>query len=64
MSGYLALTQAADLLSCDVATIRRWISQGKIPAYRVGDRLIRIKQDDLDQFIRPIPTINSFPSNK
>lgn len=57
MSDYITITKAAAQLDCDVITIRRWISQGKLRGYRVGGKMIRIRQDDLDQFIRPIPTV-------
>lgn len=36
-------------------TIRSWISDGRIPAYRVGPRGIRIKESDLDDLMRPVP---------
>lgn len=58
-SRYLTLAQTAELLSVDTVTIRRWISQGKLRGYRIGGRMIRIKQEDLDQFVRPIPTVGT-----
>lgn len=36
-------------------TLRRWIADGTLQAYRVGPRGIRIKAADLDNFLRPIP---------
>ena len=37
-------------------TIRRYIGQGLLPAYRLGTRLIRIDTDDLDALVRPVST--------
>ena len=36
-------------------TIRRYIQLGKLRAYRVGDRTIRVDQADVDALVRPIP---------
>lgn len=46
---------AAEYLSVNPLTIRRWIADGRIPAYRFGPKLIRIDLDDLDAMARPIP---------
>jgi excisionase family DNA binding protein len=40
-------------------TIRRYISEGRLPAYRLGPRLIRVKVVDSDQLLRPIYTTGS-----
>jgi excisionase family DNA binding protein len=45
---YLSLTEAADLMSVSVKTLRRRIADGTLPAYRCGRRVIRIRLDDLD----------------
>jgi excisionase family DNA binding protein len=49
--------QAADHYQIDLKTLRRWISEGKIPAFRVG-RQIRIKIADLDALAEQIPAAN------
>ncbi|WP_244601908.1 helix-turn-helix domain-containing protein [Mycobacterium pseudokansasii] len=38
---------------CD-KTIRRWIAQGRLTAYRVGPRLIRVDLDELEASFRQI----------
>jgi excisionase family DNA binding protein len=45
---------------CDVSTvtIRRWIADGALPAYRAGRRLVKIDLADLDRVIRRIPTVD------
>jgi excisionase family DNA binding protein len=47
----------ADHFQVDKKTFRRWIAEGKIPAYRVG-RQIRIKIADLEAFAERIPAAN------
>jgi excisionase family DNA binding protein len=36
-------------------TIRRWIALGRLPAHRVGPRLLQVNRADLDKLIRPVP---------
>lgn len=53
---YLSLEEAADVMSLSVKTIRRRIADGTIPAYQCGRRPIRIRLDDLEAALRPIPS--------
>jgi excisionase family DNA binding protein len=53
---WITIEQAAEQLGVSKRTIRRYISDGFLPAYRVADHYIRIAQDDLDQMMVPIPT--------
>lgn len=50
----LTIADAAEQMGVDYKTIRRWISSGRLPARRVGARLIRIRQADLDALGTPI----------
>ena len=47
--------QAADYLGITDRTLRRMIAAGKLPAYRLGPRLLRIDVADLDALLRPVP---------
>lgn len=49
----LRVHEAADLLHCSIATVRRLIAQKKLPAYRVGGG-IRIAEADLERVLRPL----------
>jgi excisionase family DNA binding protein len=49
----LTLTEAATLLKVSVVTLRRWIKQGRLPAYHVGPRKVRIKRSDLSKAFSP-----------
>ena len=53
---YVSLDSAAKYLGVSEKTIRRHISSGRLPAYRIDRRLIRIRREDLDALLRPIPT--------
>jgi excisionase family DNA binding protein len=49
----LTLPEAAKLLKVSVVTLRRWIKQGRLPAYHVGPRKVRIKRHDLTKAFTP-----------
>jgi len=49
----LTLPEAATLLKVSVVTLRRWIKQGRLPAYHVGPRKIRINRSDLSKAFTP-----------
>jgi len=49
----LSVEEAASLMRVDRSTIRRWISSGALPGYRVGRRYVRVKRDDLARMIAP-----------
>lgn len=57
-SEWVSLQQAAQLVGVSVDTLRRRIRAGKLPAYRFGERLIKIRVEDLDNLVRPIPLGN------
>jgi excisionase family DNA binding protein len=52
---HLSIQEAANVLGVAPKTVRRYISQGIIPAERIGPRLIRIRQADLEAVGRRIP---------
>ncbi len=54
---YLSVRQTADILSVSPQTIRRYIEQNILPAYRVtGSNTIRIKHEDVEALLEPINT--------
>ena len=55
---YLTIGDAAEIAKMSTRTVRRAISRGEIPAYRVGGGL-RIVRDDVHAWItsRPLTTI-------
>jgi excisionase family DNA binding protein len=53
---YLTVVQAADLLQVNPSTIRRWIREGMLPAYRIGQRRVALKRSDVASLIAPVRT--------
>lgn len=51
----LSLKDAAARFGVSERTIRRRISEGCLPAYRVGPRSIRVRATDVEALARPIP---------
>ena len=51
---YVGIPEAATYLDVTPKTIRRYIAEGKLPAYRLGDRVVRIKVADLDAALTPM----------
>lgn len=50
----LSIADAAAQMGVDYKTIRRWVSSGRLAAYRYGPRLVRIRQADLDALGKPL----------
>lgn len=53
----LTTEEVAEILKVDVESVRRFISSGRITAFKVG-REWRIKEEDLKVFIERNPNIN------
>jgi excisionase family DNA binding protein len=50
MDRLLTVKEAAELLSCSEAAIRKWIYQRRLPRVKVG-RLTRLRQSDVDALV-------------
>ncbi len=55
----ISVAEAAKLLQVSQSTLWRWIDSGKLPAYRIGLRRIRLKRADLQQLVSPARPENS-----
>jgi excisionase family DNA binding protein len=56
MDTSVPLTEATELTGVSERTMRRWIAEGRLPAYRVVGQL-RIRISDLDRLVeRVIPS--------
>ena len=55
-SRWVPQPEATEYLGVTDRTLRRYVAEGKLPAYRLGKRLLRFRQADLDALLRPVPT--------
>ena len=53
---WIPQAEAAEYLGVTDRTLRRYVASGELPAYRLGTRLLRFRQADLDALLRPVPT--------
>ena len=54
----LTLQEAAAQLKMSVVTIKRYVKQGRLQAYHVGPRAVRVKRDDLARVLAPVARAN------
>ena len=50
---YETLAEAAERTHVSVRTLRRWIAQGRLNAYRAGPRLLRVDPNDVEAMMKP-----------
>jgi excisionase family DNA binding protein len=48
---FLTPQEVSDLLQVSVQSVRRWIKDEDLPAYKVGPRVWRIRKVDLDTWL-------------
>lgn len=51
---YLTVAEVATSCRVSEAAVRKWIRVGRLPAYRVGGRLLRIDARDVAALTRPV----------
>jgi excisionase family DNA binding protein len=51
---YIGIPESATYLGVAEKTIRRLIRDGKLPAYRLGNRVIKLKISDVESVLTPI----------
>lgn len=52
MDNMLTVQQVALRLNVSQTSVYRWLRAGKLPAVKLGHRQVRIKEADLEAFIR------------
>jgi excisionase family DNA binding protein len=55
----ISLDDAAQRLDVHPRTIRRAVADGRLAAYRIGPRLIRVDAAEVDALLAPIPTVTT-----
>lgn len=51
---FISRQRAAAYLGCDERTISRFIQEGVIPGYRIGDRMVRVDFNDIVSLVKPL----------
>lgn len=51
---YYTASEAARDLRVSRTTIWRWVREGRLAAYQVGGRTLRIRRDDVKRALRPV----------
>jgi len=59
MSKPFTVASLAEHLECSQDTIRRMIENGQLPTFRVGARLLRIRAEDVEQWVKSGGSIRS-----
>jgi excisionase family DNA binding protein len=50
----ISMSEAAQRIGVDTQTIRKYIAEGRLPAYRLGDRVIRLNVEDVEALLIPL----------
>ena len=52
MEEFYTLQQVADMLQMHIETIRDFVKNKELPAYKIGKRDYRVRKADFDEFLR------------
>jgi excisionase family DNA binding protein len=58
---WVSLKEAEAASGIPAPTLRRWISEGRLPAYRLGPRRIQVDLNDVDALRTRIPAVAKLP---
>ena len=50
---YISMTDTAELLGCTTRTIRQMVADGRLVAYRLGPRFVRLRSDEVLGALQP-----------
>ena len=49
---YLTLEEAGQIVGVDYETVRGWVKSGELPQHGKGSRIVRVRRDELEAFLR------------
>jgi len=52
---FVSVNEAAAILDVSTRSVRTWIADGTLPAYRVAHKVVRIRESELLAILSPIP---------
>jgi excisionase family DNA binding protein len=58
---FLTVAEVAEILKLNQQTVRNWITDGKLPAVRVGQRRVRIRRADFERLLARAPAPRPSP---
>lgn len=61
---FLTVPETAELLKVSAVTVSRWLKDGRLPAYKVGPRAVRIRRGEVDQLLVPAATADATSTTK
>jgi excisionase family DNA binding protein len=50
---YISISEAADYLGVTTRTVRQMVSDGRLIAYHLGARIVRLRRDEIDAAMQP-----------
>jgi excisionase family DNA binding protein len=51
---YVNLSEAADYLGVTTRTVRQMVADQRLRAYKLGDRVVRLRLDEIDAAMQPV----------
>jgi excisionase family DNA binding protein len=60
----ITLKEAAQLLRVSEVTVRRWLKQGRLRAYHVGPRAVRLRRADIERALHSIGPADESTSSR
>lgn len=60
---YITIEEVATICGVTKRTVRRWIAQEQLPAFRIGTKAIRLRRTDVYAFIeaKPLTATRTLP---
>jgi excisionase family DNA binding protein len=49
----MSIADVSEYLGVTTRTVQQMIADGRLPAYRLGPRVVRLRRDDVDAALRP-----------
>ena len=48
----IKIEEAAEILTCGTDTVRALIREGKLPVFRIHDKVVRLDRRDVEEYLR------------
>lgn len=53
LPAYLSITETAEYLGVTTRTVHQMVADGRLTAYRLGARVVRLRRDEIDAAMEP-----------